>query len=152
MMIETVLTSTVVASLVAAFISVVTSERRIAIENVTQERAKWRDRIRETSARAHKAIISNAKTEEFSTLRCEFALLLNPFDSNDQAILKNISPGVTDAEAHAFDFIMRVSLLLKHDWERAKFEALPFWRKFCCQRRKEPLRVSYEEYLSMSKA
>ena len=35
----------------------------------------------------------------------------------------------------------KLALLLKHDWERAKREAKPFWFKFC-----KPSRLSYDEY------
>jgi hypothetical protein len=44
---STVLTSGVVAALVSALVSVLTTEREIAAVHVTQERMKWRDKIRE---------------------------------------------------------------------------------------------------------
>jgi hypothetical protein len=37
----------VIAALVSALFSVLTSERRIAAENIIQERTKWREKIRE---------------------------------------------------------------------------------------------------------
>lgn len=41
--------SALIAGLVSAFISLRISERRIQIENITQERAKWRENIRKSA-------------------------------------------------------------------------------------------------------
>ncbi len=38
--------SAVLSAMVAALVTLRSSERKIEIENVTQERAKWRDKIR----------------------------------------------------------------------------------------------------------
>ncbi|MBA1149496.1 hypothetical protein H0Z60_20830 [Ectothiorhodospiraceae bacterium WFHF3C12] len=140
MSIQTVLTSTVVAGLVAAFISWWISERRIAIENVTQERAKWRERIREKAVETHDAII-RADEEALSRVRAQFRLLLNPFHDEDRAIVVAASVSEVERETQAEEFSLRVALLLKHDWERAKREARPFLFRGC-----SPRRVPYEEY------
>jgi len=42
----TVLSSAVVAGLVAGLVTLRTSERKIAIENITQQRQLWREKIR----------------------------------------------------------------------------------------------------------
>ncbi|CAG1022996.1 hypothetical protein MTYM_02129 [Methylococcales bacterium] len=39
------------------------------------------------------------------------------------------------------EFSDRISLLLKHDWDRAKYEAKPFFLHFC-----KPIHQIYEEY------
>lgn len=58
MKLQDFLTPTLVAALVAAsfrflrpFVTLRTSERRIQIENITRERAKWREKIRTKSNR-----------------------------------------------------------------------------------------------------
>jgi hypothetical protein len=89
-MLITVLTSTVLAAIIAALVSLLTTERRIAVENVTQERAKWRARVREMADETQSAIVG-ADEPKLRQLRSKFALVLNPHDSDDRGILNAIS-------------------------------------------------------------
>ena len=141
MSLAVVLTSTVVAALVAGLVSLRVSERRIAIENITQERAKWREKIRSNSAEAC-AAISASDHRAISRLQSAFSLLLNPHDAEDRAIVQSIVPS-NDLLDQSKEFTDRIALLLKHDWERAKHEARP--RFF---RGKAPERTTYAAYLT----
>jgi hypothetical protein len=142
----TFLTSTVVAALVGSFVaalfSLLTSERRIAAENVIQERKNWRDKIRALSSEVFEALLrldGDDRENTLRSLRAKFSLLLNPHDAMDQAILTLIAQ---DSRERAEEFTQRVGLLLKHDWERAKREA-SLWRRLC---EKEPRRVTFEVF------
>lgn len=139
---ETLLASAVIAAIVSAAFSVLTSERSIAAENVIRERKAWRDRIRELSIQIFQAIQSADVEENQNSrlvLRAKFGLLVNPHERMDQEILNLV---VSDTTHQAEEFIQRVELLLKHDWERAKYEAsLLRWL-----RRREPQRVPFEEF------
>ncbi len=135
----TFITSTVVAGLVAGLVSLRVAERRIAIENITQERAKWRDRIRLKAADAFVAIRTSDQSA-IAELQSAFSLLLNPLDPEDIAIVNSIAPGEGKPD-QAKEFSDRVALLLKHNWERAKHEARP-WFYFT----KEPARTTYVAY------
>lgn len=137
------LSSAVLSAVVAALVSLRSAERSIEIGNITQERAKWREKIRETSLKVHQAA-SNTTTkeanEQLAELRLVFELLLNPLDPEDIAILDCIDGlrGCAEPEKRLPEFSKRVAYLLKHDWERAKREAKPWWgRSF-----KKPLRQS----------
>lgn len=141
MSLEPVLTSTVVAGLVAAFISWWISERLITIENVTQERAKWRNRIRKKAAETHDTIMA-ADEKALSRIHPHFRLLLNPFHEEERAIVSAASLNGAEPEAQTKEFSLRVALLLKHDWERAKREAKPFLFRGC-----SPRRTAYEEHV-----
>ena len=135
------LTSAVVAALVAGLVTLRSSERKIQIENITQERAKWREKIRANALLVHQSVASNEKAK-LAELRLVFALLLNPHDSEDKAILQCIED-LKSAEApepKMPEFSGRVAFLLKHDWERAKHEAKP-WFFFLA---KEPPREIYK--------
>lgn len=132
------LTSAVIAALVSALFSVLIAERRIAAENVIQERKNWRDKIRELASEVHEAFVgtNDAKLRE---LQARFSLLVNPHDSQDQEILALITA------AHATppnEFAQRVALLLKHDWERAKRKA-SLWRRLWEQ---PPARVPFAAF------
>ena len=139
--IETVLTSTVIAGIVAAIVSWWIAERSILVENITKERAKWRDRIREHSAEAQTAIITSNKME-LSRLRSTFRLLLNPHHDEDKSIINSIQVDKDDPEKKAEEFTRRISLLLKHDWERSKREAKPIFLKG-----KKAQRTTYDNYI-----
>ena len=100
------------------------SQRRIAADHITAERAKWRERIRAQALLVHDAILSG-DAFALSRLKEEFRALLNPFDPEDRKILNRIEvverPKAREEEAERF--ARQISLLLKHDWDRAKLEA-----------------------------
>jgi hypothetical protein len=76
----------VIAALVAAFVALRTNERKVQIESITQERAKWRTSIRTNAREVLKAGAINDLDERkaaFLDLRVAFALNLNPYDSKD---------------------------------------------------------------------
>ena len=129
-MIPTIPTSIVVAvfALIGVLLTVLVTwsvaQRRIAAEHVTRERAKWRHKIRVQALKVHDAILCG-EAATVGRLQSEFRALLNPFDPHDQAILKCIAvvESYEERKMKADEFSRRISLLLKHDWERAKLEA-----------------------------
>lgn len=138
----TFLTSVVVAAIVSGFVSILMSERRIAAENVIQERKFWREKIRCLSSNVHDALVCSDEDRDarLKKLRAIFALRLNPHDVNDQTLLALILS--ENNKDRVDEFSARVTLLLKHDWERAKRDA-SLWRKFW---EKPPARVRFEEW------
>lgn len=72
------LSSSLFGGLVAGFVTLKISERKIQIENVTQERAKWRDKIRIKSNEVHQATVDD-NAAKLAELRLDFSLNLNPF-------------------------------------------------------------------------
>jgi hypothetical protein len=138
--IASLLASGFVAAVVAGVVALLNSERQLAAENVIRERKDWREKIRKLAAKVYHAFISGESDEnKFRVLRAKLALRLNPHDAEDQKILELVAPGNA---ARADEFNQRVSLLLKHDWERAKRDA-SLWRLAC---EKEPDPVRFEAY------
>jgi hypothetical protein len=132
----------VVAGLVAGSVTLRTSERKIAMEHITKQREIWRGKIRTKSLNVTTSIENNSLSR-LSELHTEFFHLLNPTDPMDIKILdllKEFKKNNIDETKH-LEFIERVSLLLKHDWQRAKREAKP-WFFFT----REPKRISYEKF------
>jgi len=125
----TLLASAVVAAFVSALISGLislrTTERSIKVEHVTRERTKWRDKVRDRAAAVHHAATTEG-LDRLAALQLEFRLILNPFDPEDRKIIDMIillaEPQGRDAKLAEFGD--RVSLLLKHDWERASILVL----------------------------
>jgi hypothetical protein len=133
-MIGTLLTSSVIAAIVAAAVAVWTTQKRISIENITQDRRAWREKIREKALMVHDALIARDE-QVLNRLRSEFRALLNPRDPDDNEIISCIRPLNEGKEfEHADEFAERVSLLLKHDWERVKLEAGPLIMRVKCVR------------------
>lgn len=128
---------TFVAGLIAAYVAFWNAERKIAIDNITKERAKWRDKIREVALEVHKAIITGNQ-KQLSELKSQFRLLLNPEDEEDKKIIKIIClKDEGGREKQADCFAEHVSCLLKHDWERAKLESKPLFKRLKLLHNKE---------------
>jgi len=142
-----ILGSAVVAGLVAGLVTLRTTERNIAMVHITKQREIWRDTIRIKSLAVTTSIESKS-ISRLCELYTEFFHLLNPTDDMDIAILdllKEFKENDLNSEKH-IEFIERISLLLKHDWQRAKKEAKPWFFSF-----KEPKRISYKTYKSVYK-
>ena len=101
-----------IIALVAWFVA----QAQIKARHVTEERARWRRQIRETASKTHGAFLAG-NVRETIRLQKDFRALLNPFDREDQEILDCLENNRSD------EFDTRISLLLKHDWERGKLEA-----------------------------
>lgn len=129
-----------VGGLIAGVIAFYVAERRIQIENVTQLRDTWRSDIRAKTIQLHQAIMTRNE-EKIKELHTEFTVLLNPLDINDREILDKIKMADQGEEYDACNEISkRISLLLKHDWQRAKLETK--WYGFLFP---EPKRVLLNE-------
>lgn len=146
-----ILTSTVIAAIVAGLVAAWTAQRKISIENITQDRRSWREKVRVKSLTVHDAIISRDK-ESLDKLRVEFRAILNPEDEDDGAIIRCISlPDEGKELERAEEFAERIALLLKHDWERVKLEAGPLVMRVKVVRDSivrisyEPARAKYEQ-------
>jgi hypothetical protein len=121
--VATILSSGVIAGVVAGFVTLRTSERNISIENITKQRQVWRDKIRSLTINISSAY-SNHEYAKIKLYYIELQLLLNPDDDDDKDILDTVW-GMQEEFIENLDIELseKVALLLKHDWERAKLEA-----------------------------
>jgi len=140
----TVLSSGVLAGLVAGLVSIRISERKIAIENITQQRQLWRERIRSLACDIQLSY-RNKSQENLKSHFSSMQLLLNPEDDEDNSILDTLweMSEQSEIENLALIFSEKLSLLLKHDWERAKSEAKPIFPL-----KAKIKRVSYKKFKS----
>lgn len=131
---QIVLTSSVIVVVISAFVSVWIAQITISIENITQERTKWREKVRKKALEVHDALIER-NGKKLQQLRLEFKVILNPEDQEDECIIKAIRlPDLPEERENSLslEFSKRVSLLLKHDWERAKLEAGSIFCRIKC--------------------
>jgi hypothetical protein len=140
-MLTEILGAAATGAIISAFATMRVAARNIHVDSVTKERTKWREHIRELADKLTMAT-RNGQLQEVQRLRLQFQLRLNPQDEADRSILSNIDRIVTAPATQRLvaldDVTARVALLLKHDWERAKYET-----RFLITRGKAPQRVAY---------
>ena len=124
-LISVILGSSVVAAFITSFFIKLGEDKKIRIENITQERKEWRDRIRELTVELTHAFDSQNRAK-LRKIEAEFIVRLNPEDPEDLNILKTISQLYDNncvwREDKLVELCDRLAYLLKHDWERVKRE------------------------------
>ena len=124
----------VLASLVTAFVNKSTADKKNAIENITQERKKWRDDMRAATVALRRCVEAALRTQEsskslendtkndisflsVSEARAFFVTRLNPFDPEDSNILNILE-----------NIIKKVNSTKKESSSKSQRECL-----HCCQ-------------------
>lgn len=108
-------------------------ERSVHLEQVTKERAKWRDSMRELAraiASAWEVHQTTPDPPKVASLRAWLATSINPKDDrHDKELLEHFDNLFSDKSTDLPLFVQRLALLLKHDWERVKWECTPLYQK-----------------------
>lgn len=97
------------------------------LEYITKERQLWRKTIREISVK----IVGSKDCFIRSKLISELELNLNPMDKEDRDLIQcakkircqGLEENDEKYKKYKKELLERTSLLLKHDWERAKYES-----------------------------
>ncbi len=125
------ITPALIGAILGSVITLLVASKRFVIENVTAERQKWRDDIRKLSSKIATEI-ANGKADKLRCLRAELRTKLNPLDADDILIIECVHEWPPHCRERISErFAILVSLLLKHDWERAKKEAAFFSMPLC---------------------
>lgn len=150
-MFEAIFSSAVIVALIANFVATLNLGSKLESKNITEERKVWRDNIRKQALWVHDAI-ETKNVKNLKRLKSEFTALLNPTHDDDLELIDCIEcciKAITRCNDNSFDpteyqdaFSFRISLLLKHDWERVKHEVSLFSRF----RYSEPNRISYKDW------
>jgi hypothetical protein len=124
---------TAVSGWFASFIAFRNDERAVQLEQITKERTKWRDNMRKLCkeiAIAHVRNRASAIPSKVASLRARLATSINPKDkTHDGAILAHYDRLFSGETDDLEMFVHRIALLLKHDWERVKWECTPLYIK-----------------------
>ena len=116
-----------------ALVGVILSTRwKIAEENITKERAKWRDTVRDLVEQA----VVETDADQLRRIATGLALRMNPEvrPGKDDRELVSLVYSLEDPENRTNATRHRITALaahiLKHDWDRAKWEADSwFWQR-----------------------
>lgn len=127
-------------SLITASITKSINEKNQKLKYVTEERQKWRAEIREETTKLAKNLFYNESNNEseLERIKAFFKIRLNPIDDYDKDIIKKLENINRDT---INDFVLKISCLLKHDWERAKKEA----------KESNKIRMTAQEYYKKAK-
>jgi hypothetical protein len=107
------------------------NERAVQIEQITTERAKWRGSMRkvtdEIATEYHET--NPRRFGKVAALRARLVTSINPNDDDDEKILIHFDELFAGTKTDLDIFTKRIALLLKHDWERVKWECMPIYKK-----------------------
>ena len=107
---------------VGGILTYFTTLRTLFNQSVVNERKDWRDEVRKITLHVIQAV-EKSGSRDLTALRHRLAMRLNPGDPEDNAILNcAILQGGETCDCAVDEFVSRISILLKHDWERAKLE------------------------------
>jgi len=122
----------VIGGWIASLLAFRKDERAVQLEQITKERAKWRDSMRELSEEIAAVLaeeIGTRDTIKVASMRARLATSISPKDSFDREILAHYDDLFSGESGDLKLFVRRISLLLKHDWERVKWECMPLYLK-----------------------
>jgi len=126
-----ILGSSVLTAFVTALFTRKAHEETISLKYITEERAKWRENIKETMTSLSWAVnLPHLNGERLDITREKSTYLrlsLNPYPNHelDKDILLCLKNLCSDPCYEQYSVLEeKVSLLLKHDWERAKNEVI----------------------------
>ncbi|EGL19821.1 MULTISPECIES: hypothetical protein [unclassified Paenibacillus] len=116
----------IITSIITNYIIKKNNDKTLFLRYVTEERAKWRDFIKNSTSIIYS---KDYKNENKKAVITKLILNLNPQKSSagiiDDTIIKllgKIEGGLSD-DLTLKQLRFCVSMLLKHDWERAKIES-----------------------------
>lgn len=107
-------------------------ERAVQIEQITKERTKWRDNMRKLTEEIVLGYFAHNQSPEpgkIAAYRSKLVTALNPKSDHDNKLVAHFdglfSGQTTDINA----LTKHIALLLKHDWERVKWDCMPLYVK-----------------------
>lgn len=121
-----ILGSGIFGSLITLLFTRYDKDKSIIIKNITQERQKWRKKIRKLAFKINKNSL-NGNWDKVTEARSQIQTLINPYDKNDINIIDNLVSLEVNKDFSTLQEINDgISRLLKHDWERVKKETTFF--------------------------
>lgn len=121
-----ILGSGIFGSIITLLFTRYDKDKSIIIQNVTQERQKWREKIRELVVEINENSL-DGNWKKVAEARAELQVLINPYDNNDKYIINRLVKLEESKDvSELLEINDSISRLLKHDWERIKKETTFF--------------------------
>ncbi|WP_288382236.1 hypothetical protein [uncultured Acinetobacter sp.] len=118
-----------------AFISLRKDDRAVVIDNVTKERKDWRIYLRQWCADVSK-LSTTVEWDDHSYLkyRADLVTRLNFLDDFDKNLIlffdENFKTNDRIDSEKVIKLQLKISQLLKNDWEKVKIDCNPFYKNF----------------------
>ena len=122
----------VVGGWIGAFFALRKDERSIQVTQITVERTKWRDVMRSLTTdivQGYRSHPTGLALPEVAVLRARLATNLNPKCVDDNGIIEHFDRLFAGTTSDIEVFTRRMALVLKHDWERCKWDCTPIYIK-----------------------
>ena len=115
----------IAAIIVSAIVAYLVAKMTNYSKDVVQERQKWRSEIRDMTVDAVTIILHDrTNSADYRELITNFCVRLNPNDHRDMEIIEALNCAILNpSDILAKKIQAMSSRLLKHDWERAKYES-----------------------------
>ncbi len=117
---------------IISFLKLRKDERMIEIENITKERKEWRTYLRKWLEEVSSLDVKTLNDEKKLEIRAQFISRINLIDKYDRNILEVLDKLLESSQSDIInlkkELQFKISLLLKHDWERVKNETKPFYK------------------------
>lgn len=131
----TVVSTAVIAAAVTAIIGKMNNDKNQSLKYITEERAKWREFVKVSASKIYSGKYDKTKETQKSVIT-HLMLSLNPLkytsdnklDNRIRELLEEIESGNRRPEILK-EFRYCIGTLLKHDWERSKNEAKPWYKQ-----------------------
>jgi len=125
---------TAIAGWLGSFFALRKDERAVQVDQITKERTKWRDNMRKLTEDIVLAYYFEHNVtpvpRQISVLRARLTTSINlKDDEHDKAILAHFDDLFAAKSTDIDTFTKRIALLLKHDWERVKWDCTPIYVK-----------------------
>ncbi len=141
---EIILGSCLLAALVSGVVTIITSKKQNELQYITAERRAWREEIRKIAHRIQNPDKRDGKEESIGDVLVDLKVRLNAYgfkgtkscEDVDYKKDEHIWEAINDIEKNVNLkknkelLILYLSVLLKHDWERAKQEVNGVWINF----------------------
>lgn len=113
------------SGIVGATVKSSIEDKKIYESNIIKERKEWRDKIRELTEELNKSHLGKDEKIDYQRIKASFQIRLNPYEEDeDKEIMKCLDELIRYKELEKLnEFNKRIAYLLKHDWERAKYES-----------------------------
>ncbi len=113
---------------IGSFLAFRKDERAVQVEQITKERTKWRESVRALCGDIVMAHVTKSD-EKVAVNRSRLVTSLNPKDIYDAEIIEHYDALFGGRKTDIDLFTSRMAILLKHDWERVKWECMPLYLK-----------------------
>ncbi|GAV11420.1 hypothetical protein [Paenibacillus sp. NAIST15-1] len=140
--------ASIVTAILASIFNKITNDKNQSLKYVTDERAKWRNFVKDSASKIYSREYENESKKVVIT---KLILSLNPLSKQGEIdhtiilLIHKIEKGTSNE--HTLEQLrFCISMLLKHDWERSKNETMWVLKRIVNYRRERNVIKEYKKW------